>query len=82
MRLPFAQLAAVVLAATASAEPISLPENATLARDHDGYDYVPFEIEGARLVGRVRHLHPQREWERMDVYIPDRARPGVSTWRR
>jgi acetyl esterase/lipase len=67
---------AAVLAAPVSAETIPLPEGAKRVPDHNGYDYVPFDIEGARLVPRVRHLQPGRDWERMDVYIPESARSG------
>ena len=64
------------LGLTFAEEPVALPENAVREPDHNGIGYQPFEVAGARLIPRVQHLQPERDWERMDVYVPDSAQPG------
>jgi len=42
------------------AQAIPLPDGIGLADQHNGYNYTPFELKGARLIPRVEFLQPGR----------------------
>lgn len=48
--------------------------NELFSETHPGKEYVPPQFEIADHY-RARHLRPERDWERMDIWVPKSANP-------
>lgn len=60
-------LAMLILVSTTSISAVGAPLR------HKGYDYQSRKLKGAELHAKIPFLQPGRDWERMDIYIPEQA---------